>query len=55
MYRQAVESIVEADDTELPGQDAIVDALEDVTITDGLLYDEFAFRGRVADLVHEPV
>ena len=55
MYRQAVESIVEAGESELPPQDAIVDALEDVTFTDGLLYDEFAFTGPDADLAHEPV
>lgn len=55
IYRQAVESIVEKGDTELPSQDAIVEALEDVTFTDGLLYNEFAFTGKDADLVHEPV
>ena len=55
MYRQAIESTVEAGDTALPDQDAIVEALEAVTFTDGLLYDEFAFTGPDADLAHEPV
>jgi branched-chain amino acid transport system substrate-binding protein len=55
LYRQAVESIVEDGDSDLPDQDAIVEALEEITYTDGLLYDEFAFTGRDADLAHEPV
>lgn len=55
LYRQALENIVRGDDAELPEQDALVEALEAITFTDGLLYDEFEFTGPDADLVHEPV
>lgn len=55
LYREAVESIVAEDDAEFPSQEQIVEALEDVTFTDGVVYSEFEFTGRNAEAVHEPV
>lgn len=55
MYREAVESIVGEEDSELPSQEQIVEALESITFTDGVVYPEFEFTGPDADRVHEPV
>lgn len=55
IYGRAVESVVGPDDAELPGQDAIVAALEEVTLRDGVVYPALAFTGPGADRVHEPV
>lgn len=54
-YREAVESILDDGDGDLPGQDDVVEALEDVTYSDGVVYPEFSFTGPDADRVHEPV
>lgn len=55
LYREAVEAVLDDGDSELPDQDEIVDALEDVTFTDGVVYPEFTFTGPDAERVHEPV
>lgn len=55
IYRDAVETLVEADDTEFPAQDAIVEALEKTTFSESVIYPEFEFTERAADRIHEPV
>lgn len=55
LYREAVEAILDDGDSEFPEQDEIVDALEDVTFTDGVVYPEFTFTGPDAERVHDPV
>lgn len=55
IYRQAVERLVGYEDSDLPEQDAIVESLESVTFTDGVVYPRFEFTGAGADRVHEPV
>lgn len=54
MYRDAVEDLLE-DTDEFPAQDDVVEALEDRTFAEGVVYPELAFTGPDADRVHEPV
>lgn len=54
MYRDAVEGLLDGTD-EFPDQDDVVEALEERTYTEGVVYPELAYTGPDADRVHEPV
>lgn len=55
VYRAAVETRLDGGDDGLPAQDAIVEALEQITYEDGVVYRSFEFTGPEAGRVHEPV
>lgn len=55
IYRAAVENVVSSGDNDLPNDERLIDALEALTFSDGVVYPEFEFTGPNATRVHEPV
>lgn len=55
-YREAIEATLEGDTGgDFPSQGRVVEALEDGTFSDGVVYDRLSYTGPEADRVHEPV